>query len=262
MQNPEIKMFDWCGLTWITAMESNRPIAPSSPWYYYDGSHVHIDDYDRLYLHIAHDPRVINWYDSNWNKKVDYNATIGCGMIRSLDTIPVNSIVECTVKMPAGVNLWPSFWMTACDAWPPEIDVFEGYTNKKGSYKDGWNIHRKFPFLYREIRMESNVHYKGDLNEHLWAGAKAVHPKMFNLPLEDSWNHFRCVWREDVIEIYINGKLTRTIDDPYILSKMKTQGMWVIFNVWPNDKFSLSPDGDIRKFTSPFVIKDFKHTIL
>ena len=34
-------------------------------------------------------------------------------------------------KLPYGDNLWPAFWMWSWDSWPPEIDIFEGYTNNK-----------------------------------------------------------------------------------------------------------------------------------
>lgn len=259
-QNPRIKEFQWCGLTWRTAMESDRPIAPSNPWYYYDGAQVYLDRSDIIHLSISRYPRTIKWFDSSWDKKVDYHPTIACGVIRSVDTVPVNSVIECEVKMPKGVNLWPSFWMTACDAWPPEIDIFEGYTNRKGSYKDGIGLHRTFPFIYREIRMESNVHYKGANGEHLWAGAQALNKKYLKMPLEGNWNHFRCEWREDSIRFYANGKLTRTVTDEFLLSKMKTEGMWVIFNVWPNDRFNLEEDGDITAFKQCYSIRNFKIT--
>ena len=35
---------------------------------------------------------------------------------------------EAKIKLPKGKNLWPAFWMWAWDSWPPEIDIFEGYT--------------------------------------------------------------------------------------------------------------------------------------
>ena len=259
-QNPRVREIHWGGLTWRTAMECDRPISPGRPWYYFDGSQVLLDMYDIIHLSISRYPRTINWFDSKWDKKVDYHPTIACGMIRSVETVPVNSVIECEVKMPKGVNLWPSFWMTACDIWPPEIDIFEGYTNRKGSYKDCIGLHKTFPFIYREIRMESNVHYKGANGEHLWAGAQALNKKYLKMPLEDNWNHFKCEWREDSILFYTNGELTRTITDEFILSKMKTQGMWVIFNVWPNDRFNLEKDGDITTFERRFSIRNFKIT--
>ncbi len=33
---------------------------------------------------------------------------------------------EITSQIPAGDAVWPAFWLAAADAWPPEIDIFEG----------------------------------------------------------------------------------------------------------------------------------------
>ena len=39
---------------------------------------------------------------------------------------------------------------------------------------------------------------------------------------------------------------------------MKTKGMWAVFNIWPNDKFDLAEEGNIKSYDAPFVIKNFK----
>ena len=253
-QNPKVRNLKWCGLTWTTAMESDRPIHPKHPSYYIDGHRVTYGPDDMIGLCIALAPKTIRW------KGINYYSKVACGLIRSVETIPVNSTIECEVRMPKGANLWPSFWLTACDDWPPEIDIFEGYTNSRGSYKSEIGLHRDFPFIYREIRMETNIHYKGSNDEHLASGAQALHKKYLKLPLEDNWNHFKCEWRDDSIRFYTNGKLTRTVTDEFLLSKMKTKGMWAIFNVWPNDRFDMKKDGDITTFKQCFQIRNFKTT--
>jgi beta-glucanase (GH16 family) len=82
------------------------------------------------------------------------------------------------------------------------------------------------------------------------------------MPLELNWNHFKCNWYEDRIEFYINGKLHRTVTDKKVLSKMDTEGMWVIFNIWGNEDFDCSESGDINNFLSPMMIRNFKVTKL
>lgn len=251
--------FEWCGFRWETCMESERPIHPDAPWMYYDKGCVNriltTSPDEILSLNIKYKPISLLW---GWKEKVEYTPTIACGLIKSIDTIPVNSSIECEVMMPEGANLWPSFWLTACDNWPPEIDIFEGYTDKNGSYFDKLGLHWEFPFLYRDVRMESNVHYTDDNGKHRQAMPKGDCKNMFRLPLEEYWNHFRCEWREDSIKFYINGNLHRVVKDKKILSKIKTKGMWVVFNVYPNDRFSLHENGDIEKFIKPYIIKNFK----
>ena len=251
------KEFELWGWKWETCMESKRPLHSTDPRYYVNQNNVIIND-NTLTLTIDHKPRIIKWFDLGWTlPMIDYTPEYSCGLIKSVDTVQVNSIIEADLKFPKGANLWPSFWLTACDSWPPEIDIVEAYTDKKGSYKDGWNFHWKWPFIYRELRFESNVHYKGLKDEHLFTGAKCVHPKVIKKPIEDNWNNFKCVWKEDIIELYVNGHLVRTITDEYVLSKMKTTGMWVIFNMWPNKQFQKS---DLNN--PEFKIKNFKVTKL
>ena len=50
---------------------------------------------------------------------------------------------EIMSKIPDSRGMWPAFWLTSTESWPPEIDVFEIYTSKK----KGFN------------RFETNVHH-------------------------------------------------------------------------------------------------------
>ena len=255
--------FKWCGYTWETCMKDGRPIHSSYPNYYYDKNCVcRMVCADDILLNIKYKPIALTWWDKEWKNKVTYNPKIACGTMKTIETIPVNSSIECEIVTPTGPNLWFSFWLTACDNWPPEIDIFEGYTDKNGSYFDKLKLHRKFPFIYKNIRMESNVHYKNNKGIHKSITAKGEHKSFFNLPLEATWNHFKCNWYEDKIEFYINGKLHRVITDEKILSKMNTEGMWAIFNIWPGDKFDCSVNGDIQKFWHSYRIRNFKVTKL
>lgn len=251
--------FKWCGYTWETCMEKGRPIHDDYPKRYYSKKCVFKDIHTNdLVLNIRYIPTKLEYWGSKEKKNVEYNPTIACGLIKSIETIPVNSSIECEILAPSGSNLKIAFWLTACDNWPPEIDIFEGYTDKNGSYFDKLKFHWKFPFIYKDIRMESNIHYKDDKGEHSSIVAKGEHKSFFNLPLQDMWNHFKCNWYEDRVEFYINGKLHRTITDKKVISKMKTDGMWTIFNIYPNDDFDYSVNGDIQKFGYSYRIRNFK----
>lgn len=251
------KTFELWGLKWETCMEGERPLHPSDSRYYINQDNVVVDESNEMVtLTMEHNPADVNWFQAEWRlPKIDYTSQYSCGLIKSVDTVKVNSIMEAELKFPKGANLWPSFWLTACDSWPPEIDIVEAYTNNKGSYKDGWNFHWQWPFFYRELRFESNIHYKGDKEEHKSTGARAVHPKVMNKPVEDSWNNFKCIWTDDVIEFYINGHLVRKITDKYVLAKMATKGMWVIFNIWPNKVYN-----NTNNIKHEFQIRNFKTT--
>ena len=259
MANPDIKILNWCGHKWETCMENGRPIHPDNPWYYIDGSKVSVND-NTIYLNIGREAKTITWWNKEGTEKIAYKSTIACGLIKSVEAFPVNSSFECDVMMPIGKNLWFSFWLTACDNWPPEVDIFEGYTDENGSYLDKLAFHWKFPFIYRSMRFESNVHYTDNKGVHRQVGPKGVHPNNIRMYpfIYKEWQHFKCEWRNDSIKFFVNDHLVRTVRNKKVLSKMETKGMWVIFNIWPNDKFDLSRKGDIKSFSFPFIIKDFK----
>lgn len=260
MANPEIKRFNWCGHEWVTCMEGGRPIHPDNPWYYIDGSEVVMYRDGSIRLNLAYRPTEITWYNSGWTDKVTYKPTIACGLIRSVEAFPVNNSFECDVMMPIGKNLWFSFWLTACDSWPPEIDIFEGYTDENGSYLDELAFHWRFPFIYRNMRFESNVHYTDKKGVHRQVGPKGIHPKNIRMfpYIYKEWQHFKCIWKEDYITFSVNDIVVRTIRNKKVLEKMKTKGMWAVFNIWPNDKFDLAEEGNIKSYDAPFVIKNFK----
>lgn len=81
-------------------------------------------------------------------------------------------------------------------------------------------------------KVESNVHYTNDSGTHKQVSPKGDKKDMFNLPLEEKWDHFRV--------------------------EMKTKGMWVIFNVFVSDNFNTDKDGDILNYSFGMQLKNFK----
>jgi beta-glucanase (GH16 family) len=64
---------------------------------------------------------------------------------------------------------------------------------------------------------------------------------------------YGCLWKEDIIIFYYNGKVVRTIEDKKILNSLKGTKMNVILNNHIRE--------DIGDFgTSEFIIKSFKYT--
>lgn len=162
----------------------------------------------------------------------------GIGLIRTIDEFGFGTFeIECT--LPKGCNLWPSFWFSSDTSWPPEIDVFEGYTDNNGSYRKG---------LFKK-RIESNVHYNGNNKEHLQIRPKAVCRRL----IKDGKNIFKLEWNKDKIEIFYNGKSVRKITDKKILNDFNRLKLHPIMNLMINPSFK---DNDL---SSNFIINNFKY---
>ena len=84
----------------------------------------------------------------------DMIIPFGVGLVSCTEKFGYGTF-EIEAKLPKGQpNAWPAFWMWSFDSWPPEIDVFEAYSNKKGSYFN-WNIDA---LLGKFWRCATNVH--------------------------------------------------------------------------------------------------------
>lgn len=258
MSEKKIETFEWCGYEWTTCMEEGRLIHPAAPWYYTDSGCARIDGDGALCLTMRHNPTTLDWWNADWTEYTRYNPVISCGLVRSVRPFPIGTRIECEVKAPAGSNLWFSLWLAACDRWPPEIDVFEGYTDATGDYRGRLSLHPQFPFIHRDYRLESCLHYNDSRGRHAHLKARGVRASALDLPLDTRWNRFRLDWRRDAITIDANGNRVRSVTDRKVLSGTRTPGMWVILNIWPGKGFDIGEHGDIDSLRSPFMIRNFK----
>jgi len=103
-------------------------------------------------------------------------------------------------QLPEGKNLWPAIWLYAHESWPPEIDIMEAYSNKKGSYcKFGWPIYN----------IASDFHYKDSKGNHKRLGSKKIYVGIKN-PTK-RWIKYEMIWTRTFIKLYVNDRLHRVI---------------------------------------------------
>lgn len=124
-------------------------------------------------------------------------------------------------KLPVGKNLWPAIWFTGYNSWPPEIDLLEAYSNKRGNW-----------------RLTGNVHYSTPEKSHNSVGAK----RFWIADHKDRWIQYAVDWREDYIKLYADGFLIREINDPVVMDRFKVP-MHIIFT-----NMSTSTDIDYSEF--------------
>jgi len=210
---------NWQGYEWLT-QERWGDYHPDKPIVWYDPSQVIIED-DILKLGCQYNPRMVPFYD--YGVMGDMIIPFGVGLVSCTEKFGYGTF-EIEAKLPQGQPYaWPAFWMWAFESWPPEIDVFEAYSNKRGSY---FNWSHEI-ILGKFWRCATNVHLGKEPNnystgaENHWMGCKDPSKRFVKYKVE---------WFEDKIAIYYDGRLVRDITDESILSQLRGKSMNVILN--------------------------------
>ena len=228
------KNINWSGYEWLT-QERWGQYHPSKDFCYYDPKAVSIDENQKLTLKTHFNPKTFK------GKKIN----VGVGLISCVEKFSYGYF-EIEAKLPKGKNLWPAFWMWSFESWPPEVDIFEGYTRDKGSY---FSFNKKNPLGFWKV--ETNIHL-GSQPDNYSLGSK-THWLGFKNPSK-TYNKYACLWVEDKIEIYFNDRLVRKITDEETMSQLKGKTMNVIINNHVDYNIDTT-----SKSQSEFKIKQFTY---
>ena len=113
--------------------------------------------------------------------------------------------------------------MWSFDSWPPEIDVFEAYSNKNGSYFN-WGVDALWGNFWK---VKSNLHL-GVQPDNYQYGAKN-HWLGWECPSKD-FHKYSVEWFPNEVNIYFDDKLVRKINDEKTMSQLRDCSMNVIIN--------------------------------
>lgn len=229
-------MLQWSKYEWLT-QERWGQIHPGKTFTWYDETAVSIDKDNYLHLKTHYNPKYF--------PDLNVTSNVGVGFV-SCTTKFKHGTYEIEAKLPQGKQLWPAFWMWSFDSWPPEIDVFEAYSNNKGSYftldfnfKNGLNIwHVATNAWWKDGN--SNIQLGG---QNGWFGFKNPATNFIKYKLE---------WLPTALKFYYNEKLVRKITDKNVIEQCNNTTMNVILN-----NSLREPDDNTN---SDFVIKYFKYT--
>lgn len=115
---------------------------------------------------------------------------IESGMLRSKWTGEYGYF-ECSMKVPPGRGMWPTFWLSAQDGkWPPEIDVMEIVNNGSDTTKNSFhNLHggKQDPPSDIATVLDKNGSY---------------HPPF---DYADGFHTFGALWTPDTVTHYVDG---------------------------------------------------------
>jgi beta-glucanase (GH16 family) len=234
----------WSGYEWITQERWGQ--VHEDKWIqWYDPSAVQIDSTGCLHLYTHKNPKEFS--------EINRVSPIGIGLVSSTTQFGYGRF-EITAKLPSGPWLWPAFWMWSWKSWPPEIDVFEGYSGEKNNYfnpKWNWTLKR----LLRPWSIETNLHWMKE-ETHTSAGYGRGRLGYFKNPTK-RFISYRLDWFPDRVEWWWDHKLVQKVDDPIVMQTLKGHKMNVILNnavMWGIDLDNPT--------NSDFSIKSFKWTPL
>lgn len=254
----------WMGYEWLP-QERWGNVHPDKPITWNDPSAIKIDEDQTLRLYARPNPtelEVVTDWSTNPPTKKTVNPTVGFGML-SCTTQFGHGTFEIEAKLPSGPYVWPAFWCWAFESYPPEIDMFEGYTNKRGSY---WNWSLR-PLIGKFWRVNSNIHLKDKVKGATVGGLNADGTHRYQLGAKSHWlgwkrpdkrfNKYKLVWTPDEISIYFNKCKVRSITDRPTLDQFEGKTMNIILNNSVQEGYL---DTDMPE--TEFIVKYFKYTPL
>ena len=244
--------FKWCGYNWKSSMEGGRLIHPKEPWMWIDKDQVKLVDKNTIELTLAYNPNFIEFEGK------EYYPSMGCGLIRSVEDFDYGTF-SAEIKLPQGCNLWPSFWLTGSENWPPEIDICEAELVDTDNYFEWFTTY--FPWLNPSWKTKTNAHYNNKKIEHCQIGGRNV--SWFKQCKEPSENfiEYKCEWKPDSITFYVNNKKVRRITGKvckYLTENLthpdKTYKMNAVFNLFCEDA-----SNHYITLGKPMLIRNFKY---
>jgi beta-glucanase (GH16 family) len=234
-------MINFCNYTWITK-ERWGEVHPDKPYVWYDS--------DSVVQNSSTEISLISKYKPKYFEHIGRTAQMAVGLLSSTEKFGYGRF-DLEAKLPNLPYSWPAFWMWSWSDWPPEIDVFEGYSDKKGRYDLSlWS--KIFNNIFYKV--ESNIHIK-DRDTKWDIGGR---PHFFgHRDPRYNFNKYSVIWTPRLISFYYNDTLVRKVEDGRVLQLVNGHKMNVIINTscYRYHKDHLKNVGEMK-------IKNFKYTSL
>ena len=202
------RTFSWAGHAWATRIPRD-PLHQDDRRYWYDEGAVRTDSEGVLHLGTRYNPRVFG------AKRPLYGAGYAVS-----ETVFRHGRFEICARLPKGPWLWPAFWGISPLMWPPEVDMFEGYSNAKGSY-------RKFQWLNPLAKWAvcTNAFYGASGRQ---AGARQ-HRQLRPDPAE-TFEFYWLEWRLKYMAIGMGNHEVRRFTESRLLEPFDAHGLKIVIN--------------------------------
>ena len=250
----EKEPFRWCNYEWSCKMEGGRIIHPEYPHTWYSDSDDVITRLRNGEMHLSYrnNPKEVK----HWDGKV-YHPTVERAIIRTKQHFDYG-IFSIEAMMPKGLNICSAFWLSGFGNWPPEIDIFESWSDDC-NYFHKWNNH--FPWFGSSWRTTYNVHYNDKKLIHRHLGSKNISTCKQKLDPTENWIKYECVWEPDKITFKANDVITKVVSKKYanwlttnLKNPEKGHLMDVIIDINIDD-----PQIKPNKLEQPLKVRNFKY---
>ena len=106
--------------------------------------------------------------------------------------------------------------------WPPEVDIFEGYSNGDGSYRDFQWLNPFAPWAVRTNAWYNSFKYRKSIGQR-------QHSAMDHDP-SAKFQYYRLEWRKDHMSIFFGINQVRKFTNRDLLSRFARLGMTIVIN--------------------------------
>ena len=120
--------------------------------------------------------------------------------------------IEAEIKLPLEKMQWSAFWLGGKDTWPPEIDIFEAYTEDNEE----------------DISLRPNIHWG---IAGTWRDGKKDYgaPRIFIKSPEKRFVQYAIHWTDKFINFYFDGQLVQVTNNKEMLDD-NSQEQYIIIN--------------------------------
>src|SRR4051794_2560365 len=157
----------WRTGRWSQTTAGDNPYNPDIEGAFFSSNNASVAN-GNLNLTIKPEVRTIN--------NVTYTHSSGNVNSETKYALTPGTYVEARIKVPQGDGLWPAYWETPSNMWPPEMDFFEFFDTNVQS-QPRFNFHRANgsqtgPSVYGT----AGVDYRNAFHVYgtLWTGTEAI----------------------------------------------------------------------------------------
>lgn len=240
-----IETVEWQGYEWI-----KRPLwgtfHPYDPLTWYDESIPRINEKGEMVLDVEDRPKTVDIYGDTQVRKY------GRCHVRTTQEFKYGTF-EFEMRLPKGKHMLPALWLSSDYSWPPEIDIMEGWSGNTTNYVKRLLFKNIKPTMHwiDPVSGDHEIETKNNICRTIIKGG-------------DHFDHYKCVWTPDYIDIFYNGKKIKRFTDKYMLSQMNQQEvkMHAIMCSGPEAAITDSEFSQYKRSVCPMVVKSFKYTPL